>query len=247
RAGRNAVRALLPSLRRDLHVDFVIANAENAAGGTGITPQVGDELLAMGVDVLTLGNHTWDKREAFEYIGVEPRVLRPLNYPGHPPGRGSGVFMAGGLRVGVVSVCGRVFSPTHFDCPFRALDGEVANLTGKCDAIIVDAHGEATSEKQAIGRYLDGRVAAVVGTHTHVATCDAAVLPQGTGYITDVGMTGPVDSIIGVKTELALERFLTQMPVRLEPATGPARLSAALISAEQGLCTGLELVQRAVV
>lgn len=245
RPGRRAIRELLPNLVRERDIDFVIANIENAAAGFGITPEIAEELLNLGIDVLTSGNHIWDKREILPYISRQPRLLRPLNYPANNPGFGSFVGEARrGARVGVINVQGRVYMPAN-DCPFRTADIEIARLQKETPIIIVDFHGEATSEKVAFGWYADGRVSAVFGTHTHVQTADDRILPKGTAYITDVGMTGPYESIIGMVVEQSLERFLTGMPARLEPAKRDVRLSCALftIEARGGHALSIERMQ----
>ncbi|HHT02009.1 MAG TPA: TIGR00282 family metallophosphoesterase [Firmicutes bacterium] len=228
--GRKALAEQLPKLRSQYRFNICVVNAENAAGGIGLTRKVAEELFALGADVLTMGNHVWDKKEIFDFIDTEERIVRPLNYPGPCPGRGCGAFPVPGTSamLGVVNLSGRVFSPTHFDCPFRAAEQAVEELQD-CHGILIDIHGEATSEKMALGWYLDGRVSAVVGTHTHVQTADNRVLPGGTAFISDVGMTGPLDSVIGIRKELVLERFLTQRPVKFELAKGRTCLSAVLI------------------
>lgn len=229
RPGRDAVKALLPELVRRYQVDFTVANGENASGGLGITQSVAEELFQAGIEVLTTGNHVWRQREAVGYLGTEPRLLRPANYPTEAPGRGGQVFItAHSGSVGVVNLQGRVFMDP-IDCPFRAADREIEQLRGKTNVVIVDIHAEATSEKVAMGWYLDGRVSAVIGTHTHVQTADERLLPGGTAYLTDVGMTGPRDSILGVKAEPVIRRFLTGVPSRFELATGPLLLNAALV------------------
>ncbi|MBC7104809.1 MAG: TIGR00282 family metallophosphoesterase [Firmicutes bacterium] len=232
RPGRRAVKELLPGLVRRLGVDFTLANAENAAGGMGITRKVVEELLACGVDVLTTGNHVWQKKEVMQFIDGEPRVLRPANYPPGTPGRGLGVFETRDrVRVAVLNLLGRVFvGPV--DCPFRCADELLRGLGGNVRVVVVDFHAEATSEKAALAWYLDGRVSAVVGTHTHVQTADERVLPGGTAYITDVGMTGPRDSVIGMKKEIIVERFLTQLPSRFEVATGPFQFNAVVVDVD---------------
>jgi metallophosphoesterase (TIGR00282 family) len=233
--GRTAIETILPRLRDQHALDFVIANGENSAGGNGITREIGDSLIAQGADVITSGNHIWDKREVYEYIAVEPRLLRPANYP-DAPGRGSYVARTpDGRSVGVLNLMGRVHLAS-IDDPFRIADREVAALAARTKFIFVDMHAEATSEKIAMGWYLDGRVTAVVGTHTHVQTADERILPKGTAYLTDAGMTGPHDSIIGVTTEIALSRFVTGMPAKFESATGPGRLYAVIVTAD--LATG---------
>lgn len=227
--GRELVRRRLPALRKVWAPDFIIANGENAAGGFGITGAVADELFHYGIDCLTLGNHAWDRPQVAEYIDGEPRLIRPLNWPPGTPGAGVALLSGPAGRLAVLNAQGRVFSPQLLDDPFRRLDDALQDLAGKADAIFVDFHADATSEKQAMGWYLDGRVSAVVGTHTHVQTADAQVLPGGTAYITDVGMNGPWQSVIGMSKEQALERFLTQRPVRLEVAPGPVVLAAVVI------------------
>ena len=230
RPGRNAVRDKLSEVQSREGADIVLANAENAAGGAGLTPDIAEELFAHGVDLITLGNHAWAKREIMGYLDSSLRpVLRPLNLPGTPPGKGSAVVDLGGTKVAVMSVAGRVFATTHYDCPFRTALAEVERLRRETPVIVVDFHGEATSEKAALAWYLDGKVSAVLGTHTHVQTADERVLPGGTAFLTDVGMTGPSQGIIGMDKDLALERFLTQMPVRLEVAGGPAVFSAVVV------------------
>jgi hypothetical protein len=225
-------------------VDLVIANAENAAAGFGITREIGDQLLGWGVDVMTSGNHIWDKKEAIDYIGAEPRLLRPANYPAGVPGNGSYLARtADGRSVGVVNVMGRVFM-LAIDDPFQVVLQQVEALKSRARVVFVDFHAEATSEKIAMGWHLDGRVTAVVGTHTHVQTADERILPRGTAYLTDVGMTGPHDSIIGVETEAALGRFKNAMPARFETATGNPRLNAVIIDANEatGLARDIERI-----
>jgi metallophosphoesterase (TIGR00282 family) len=227
--GRRAIARTLHKVVAQHAVDLVIGNGENVAGGFGITPELAHELYEMGLAVITTGNHAWDKKEILEFIRQEPRLLRPANYPDGVPGRGSIVVETpGGERLGVLQVMGRVYMPT-LDCPFQVARREVARLKTETRAIIVDMHAEATSEKMAMGHFLDGEVAAVVGTHTHVQTADEQILPKGTAYITDIGMTGPIHSVIGIKKELAIEKFLTGMPRRFEVASGPAVLSAVLV------------------
>jgi len=226
--GRRAVQTLLPRLRKQYEVDLAVVNVENAAAGFGVTPLIARTFLDQGVDVMTSGNHIWDRKEVIGYIVKENLLLRPANYPPGTPGTGSVVVKAGPHKVAVLNLMGRVFLP-HLDCPFRKADEEIPRLRQDTPIIIVDMHSEATSESQAMGWYLDGRVSAVVGTHRHVQTADERLLPQGTAFITDLGMTGPVDSVIGVEPELAISRFLTQMPNKFEPAKGPAALHGAVI------------------
>jgi hypothetical protein len=239
--GRELVRKGLRALVEHHDADLVIANAENAAAGFGVTRDIGDALREYGVDVMTSGNHIWDKKEAIEYIGTEPRLLRPANYPAGVPGRGSYVAQTGdGRSVGVVNVMGRVFM-LSIDDPFAVVLREIEAIRHRARVIIVDFHAEATSEKIAMGWHLDGKVTLVVGTHTHVQTADERILPGGTGYLTDAGMTGPHDSIIGMEREPALARFLTGMPSRFEPATGNPRLNGVLVEADEktGRATGI--------
>lgn len=227
--GRTALRLGLPDLINKFKVDFVIANAENAAGGFGITKSVGEEIFSMGVHVLTSGNHIWDKKEAVSYIPKENRLLRPANYPNGVPGSGNIILGTNsGEKVAVLNISGRVFM-TPLDCPFRTAERELPALQEQTNIIIVDFHAEATSEKSAFGLYLDGRVSAVIGTHTHVQTADEKILPGGTAYITDVGMTGPANSVIGVKKEMIIEKFLTQVPKRFETAKEDPVLSCVVL------------------
>jgi metallophosphoesterase (TIGR00282 family) len=242
RPGRELVRRGLSALVEHHAVDIVIANAENAAAGFGITREIGDQILDWGVDVMTSGNHIWDKKEAIDYIGAEPRLLRPANYPAGVPGNGSYLARTeDGRSVGVINVMGRVFMLT-IDDPFAVVLREIEAMRQRTHVIFVDFHAEATSEKIAMGWHLDGKVTALVGTHTHVQTADERILPRGTAYLTDVGMTGPHDSVIGVETEAALGRFLNAMPARFETATGNPRLNAVLVEADEktGLATRIE-------
>jgi len=241
RPGRDLVRRGVAALREYHQIDLVIANAENAAAGFGITRELGEQILDAGVDVMTSGNHIWDKKEAIDYIGIEPRLLRPLNFPEGVPGNGSYIARTeNGLSVGVINAMGRVFM-LPIDCPFQKADEILPELRKDTPIIIVDMHCEATSESQAMGWHLDGRVSAVVGTHRHVQTADERVLPNGTAYITDLGMTGPTDSVIGVDKDLALQRFLSQMPNRFEPAKGPVSLHGAVIRIDPETGRGLSI------
>jgi metallophosphoesterase (TIGR00282 family) len=238
RPGRTVVRERLPELVKRYSVDLVIANGENVAAGFGITPGLAEELFEVGIEVITTGNHVWDKREIIDYFQAANgnpysparRVIRPANYPSGMPGWG---WYEGKTRAGVpyavVNLQGRVFMTSNDD-PFRVADGLLKEITAK--VILVDMHAEATSEKISMGWYLDGRVSAVIGTHTHVPTADERVLPKGTAYLTDVGMSGPYDGVIGVKKELIINRFLTNMPARFEPATGNVKLCAAVIDCD---------------
>jgi len=238
--GRRAVEKLLPRLKKQHEVGLAIVNVENAAAGFGVTPALARDILSHGADVMTSGNHIWDKKEIIEYIAKENLLLRPANFPAGAPGTGSIVVKAGPHKVAVLNLMGRVFLPS-LDCPFRKADEEIARLKQETPIVIVDMHCEATSESQAMGWYLDGRVSAVVGTHRHVQTADERVLPQGTAYITDLGMTGPTDSVIGVEPAIALQRFLTQMPNRFEPAKGPAALHGAVIRVDAETGRGLSI------
>jgi len=242
RPGRDLVRHGVRSLVEYHGADLVIANVENAAAGFGITREIGDQLLDCGVDVMTSGNHIWDKKEALEYIGTESRLLRPANYPAGVPGNGSYLARTrDNVSVGVINVMGRVFM-LNIDDPFAVVSREVEAMSQRARIIFVDFHAEATSEKVAMGWHLDGKVTAVVGTHTHVQTADDRVLPKGTAYLTDVGMTGPHDSIIGVEIEAALGRFLTALPQKFETATANPRLNAVLVEADEetGRATDIE-------
>jgi 2',3'-cyclic-nucleotide 2'-phosphodiesterase len=231
--GRELVRKGLAAIVDEHRVDLVIANAENSAAGFGITREIGDQLLAWGVDVMTSGNHIWDKKEAIDYIGAESRLLRPANYPAGVPGNGSYLARTSqGQSVGVINVMGRVFM-LNIDDPFAIVQREIDALRQRARVIFVDFHAEATSEKIAMGWFLDGKVTAVVGTHTHVQTADERILPKGTAYLTDVGMTGPHDSVIGVEIDAAVGRFLNAMPARFETATGNPRLNAVVIEADE--------------
>jgi metallophosphoesterase (TIGR00282 family) len=241
RPGRELIRRGLTAIRNYHQIDLVIANVENAAAGFGITREIGDELLDRGLDVMTSGNHIWDRKEAIDYIGAEPRLLRPANFPAAVPGNGSYVARtAGGVSVGVVNVMGRVFM-VAIDDPFAVVLKEIEALKQRARVIFVDFHAEATSEKIAMGWHLDGKVTAMVGTHTHVQTADDRILPRGTAYLTDVGMTGPHDSIIGVEVEAALGRFLTGMPARFETAEGNPRLNAVIVEADEETGRALEI------
>lgn len=228
RPGRNAVKEQLQTIRQELNLDMIIANAENAAGGNGITPEIARELFGCGVDVMTMGNHVWDKKDIIPYIDREPRIVRPANYPPGTPGSGLGIYNINGIEVAVINLSGRVYLPA-MDCPFRVADNLLQTIGDRTKIILVDFHAEATSEKVALGWYLDGKVSLVAGTHTHIQTADERILHEGTAYITDVGMTGPANSVLGVKTDIVLQKFLTQMPVRFEVAEGPYQFNAIVI------------------
>ncbi len=243
--GRNTLRALLPSLVSKYKIDFIIANGENVAGGFGITEKTASELFSDGVHIITTGNHVWDKKEVIPYISKENRILRPANYPPGVPGTGSIVFTLPHKKpVAVLHLLGRVFM-NILDCPFRVASEEVKRLRESTNIIIIDFHAEATSEKIAFGYYMDGLVSAVIGTHTHVQTADERILPQGTAYITDVGMTGPEVSVIGIEKEQIIERFLTLMPRKYDVADGKGLLSAIALDIDDstGKATALQRLQ----
>jgi metallophosphoesterase (TIGR00282 family) len=230
--GREIARRAIPALVEQHGLDFVIANVENSAAGFGVTGDVADTILSYGVDVMTTGNHVWDKKEVLEYMPRQPKLLRPANFPAGVPGRGTYVGRTRtGEPIGVINLMGRVFM-TPLDDPFALAAREIEAMRAKTRVIIVDFHAEATSEKVAMGWHLDGKATLVVGTHTHVQTADERLLPKGTAYMTDVGMTGPHDSVIGVTVEAALGRFLNAMPARFEAATGPGRLNAVVVTAD---------------
>ncbi len=238
--GRRALQRFLPQLVRKYAPTAIIANGENAAGGIGITEEIGRDLFRQ-VDVLTSGNHIWDKKEALPYLEREPRLIRPANYPAGNPGRGSYIFQdGGGVKIAVLNLQGRVFMEA-IDCPFRRADTEVEALRKETPVIIVDFHAEATSEKQALGWHLDGRVSAVIGTHTHVPTADEKILPGGTAYITDAGMAGGYRSVIGIRKEQALQKFLSGRPQRFEPSKEGLVLSAVFVKVDAGTGRALSI------
>jgi len=231
--GRQAIDELLGNLKKKKKIDFTIANAENAAGGAGITPDIANQLFGMGIDALTSGDHIWKKKEIYDMLDADKRILRPANYPDGDPGRGAVVIETeDGIKIGVINVLGRVFL-SALECPFKTTQKLAAQIKNQTSVIIVDVHAEATSEKIALGKFLDGSVSAVIGTHTHVQTADECILPQGTAYITDAGMTGPFDSVIGRKTDQILQRFLTQMPTKFEVASGDIRLQGVVIEIDE--------------
>ena len=245
KAGRDAALSMLPTLHEMYAPHCMVANGENSAAGLGITPEIAASLLHGGFHAVTLGNHTWSKRTLIDYIDREPRLLRPANYPAGTPGRGSCLLTAtDGTRVGVVNLMGRTFMEP-LDDPFRLADTLLESFRGQAVVTLFDFHAEATSEKQAMGRYLDGRASAVVGTHTHVQTADERILPGGTAYLTDVGMCGPQNSILGMDADLALRRFVTQMPARLEVADGPVTLCGVVVDVDgkTGHATHIERIQ----
>ena len=240
--GREALLRWLPDFREARAVDFVIVNGENVANGAGITSKLALKMLHCGVDVLTTGNHVWRQREVYSFLATDDRIVRPANYPEGAPGHGLTVRPAAdGTEVAVINLAGELFLNTGLS-PFRIVDRLVQEAEQMADTIVVDLHAEATSEKVAMGHYLDGRVTAVLGTHTHVQTSDARVLHGGTAYMTDVGMTGPLESVIGVRTDIIVKRFLTELPAMFEVADGPVRLDAALISSDGGRATAIEAV-----
>lgn len=224
--GREAVKEILPRLRDEYEITLAIANGENAAGGIGLTPGTAQELFDSGIDVITTGNHVWAHHEVIPYLDSNAAVIRPLNYPPMTPGRGYWIKD----NIMVVNIIGRTFVG-DFDCPFRAMDKLLGELDRKPAVIIVDFHAEATSEKVAMGRYLDGRVSAVLGTHTHIGTIDACILPKGTAYVTEIGMVGPINSVIGVEVSAVIDRFLTQIPKRFSVAKGQVSFDAIVVEA----------------
>jgi len=245
RPGRRAVTEIVPRLRDELHLDFVIANGENAAAGFGLTRRTLAELLDSGVDCLTSGNHIWAKREIYELLNSEARLLRPANYPAGAPGGGAAVYpLPGGGSVGVLNLCGRVFM-NALDHPFARAEQELAALRRTTPLLVVDFHAEATSEKIAFGRCFDGRVSAVLGTHTHVQTADECILPRGTAYITDCGMTGPVDSVIGTEVQTVIDFYREQLPHRFQVAGGDALLCGVVLELDDhtGRATSIERIR----
>lgn len=246
KAGRSIVQQHLKHLQEEYKVDLTILNCENAAAGFGVTPKIADEFFDWGIDLLTSGNHVWDKKEIMPYLSKNTRILRPANYPADNPGRGMAVLKTrSGEDAAVINLQGRVFMPPTDD-PFRVADALLADLPKHIKVILVDMHGEATSEKVAMGWYLDGRVSAVVGTHTHVPTADETILPAGTAYITDVGMAGPFFSVIGVVKEDVIRRFLTSIPAKFEFASQDARLNAVLVDVDSatGKARSIERIHR---
>ncbi len=243
RVGREAVRQTLPWIREKYRPHLIIANGENAAHGRGLTASIARQLFEWGVDGITMGNHTWDQREIFEFIDDEPRLVRPANLPPGTPGRGYTVVKANGKELAIVNLIGRTYLPPA-ECPFRTVDAILDELQDKCRCVLVDFHAEATSEKIAMGWYLDGRASVVLGTHTHVQTNDARILPGGTAYMTDVGMTGPRDGVLGMQREPVMHRFLTGLPARFEVAEGKWLLNA--LFAEIDETTGRTVQIRAI-
>jgi len=245
--GREVLKKLLPDLKKEFDLDLAVVNAENAAGGSGITPRIAKQLFEAGCDVLTMGDHVWDRHEVKDCLADEKCILRPANFPPGTPGRGWSVCQtSSGKKVGIVNLLGRVFMRYNVDCPFRALEGIIAEIRPQTAVIVVDFHAETTSEKNAMGLFADGKVSAVIGTHTHIQTADEKILPQGTAYITDLGMTGPYDSVIGQNKDKIIQRFLTSMPMRFEVAKGDPQLHGAVISidAETGRAQHIIRIQR---
>lgn len=247
RAGRDAITNLLPALKTEFGLDLVIANAENAAGGSGVTPKIANQLFRAGCDVLTLGDHVWDRPELAEYLKETPAIIRPANFPEGAPGQGwTVVETAQGVKVGVINLLGRVFMRYNVDCPFRYLQRLTADIKQKTPVMILDFHAETTSEKVAMGFFIDGQISAVVGTHTHIQTADEKILPRGTAYITDLGMTGPYDSVIGQNKEKIIKRFLTSLPERFEVARDNCWLHGVVIDVDErtGKAVKIERIQR---
>ena len=232
RPGRRAVEVLLPGLREEFQLDLILANVENAASGRGIQPASAKEIWDAGVQVFTGGNHIFDRAEGIDLIASDPRMVRPLNLPPGTPGRGVGLYEVGDATIAVVNLLGRVFM-RPVDCPFRAIDATLESLAGRTNLVFVDFHAEASAEKIAFGWHLDGRVSACIGTHTHVQTADERVLPGGTAYLTDVGMTGPHDSVIGVRKEEAIRRMVSGLPVRFQTAEADVRLHAVFVEIDE--------------
>lgn len=243
RIGRQCVRDMLEKVKENYCIDFTIANGENAAGGTGITKKVAAQLFSYGVDILTMGNHTWDNKDIYNFIDQEERIVRPANYPPGTPGVGSRIVKVNNLSIGIINILGRVFLPP-LDCPFRVVEKEITKMLKITPIIIVDIHAEATSEKIALGYFLEGRASAVLGTHTHVQTADERILKDHTAFLSDVGMTGPYDSVIGVERDLVIDKFITQLPVRFEVARGEnAQFNAVVIEIEADTGRAVEITR----
>ncbi|KUO52249.1 MAG: metallophosphoesterase [Desulfitibacter sp. BRH_c19] len=243
--GRSIIKNMLPQLEAEFNADMIIANAENAAGGNGLTAQVANELYNDGVDFITLGNHVWDKKDIISFIDTEEKIVRPANYPPATPGKGYKIITKNNIKICIVNIQGRVYMQA-LECPFRTMDIILSQIIDQTNIVIVDIHAEATSEKMALGYYLDGKVSAVLGTHTHIQTADNKILPKGTAYITDVGMTGPYESVLGIKKENIISRFLTQMPNRFEVATGLSQLNGVFIEVDDlsGKTVKIERLQK---
>ncbi len=244
RTGRTALKHFLSDIISNKNIDFVIANGENAAGGFGITKKVFKELINMNIDVITSGNHIWDKKEVLDFIDKEDRLLRPANYPQGVPGKGYNIYEKNGKKIGVINLMGRALMGIPLDCPFRKFDSIYKNIEKEVDYIVVDFHAETTSEKTAFGYYVDGRADIVFGTHSHVQTSDEMFLPNGTAYITDVGLTGPLHSVIGMKIEEPIEKFLTGMPKKYEVATGDLLFQGLIVDLENKKLERLRLIEK---
>ncbi|QGT99636.1 2',3'-cyclic-nucleotide 2'-phosphodiesterase, Bsub YmdB [Candidatus Syntrophocurvum alkaliphilum] len=234
--GRLAIKELLNKIQKEYNIMFTIANAENAAGGRGLTKDVMHEILGAGIDVLTMGNHVWDNKDIYNFIDDEHRLIRPINYPGDCPGQGYHTYIGGfNTRIAIINASGRVFM-NDLDCPFKAVEEILEDIEKKADLIILDFHAEATSEKLAIAHYFDGKINAILGTHTHIQTADETILPKGTAYITDLGMTGAVDSILGMKKDIIIQKFVTQRPIRFEVETkGKVQLQGVIMDYDENL------------
>ena len=244
KSGRQVLTENLANLKQQYQPDLTIVNCENAAAGFGVTPKIANQFFELGCDVLTSGNHIWDRKEIIEYIDSEPRLVRPENFPSGTPGQGFYLAQANdGSTVAVVNIMGQVFMATTLSCPFRKMDELLEKLKDKADVVFVDFHAEATSEKQALAHYLDGRVAAIVGTHTHVPAADERIFPKGMAYISDVGMTGDYNSVIGMQPQPSLNRFLTKLPQRLEVANGPAMLCGVVIEVDANTGLGKNIIR----
>lgn len=246
--GRAALEGLLENIKQEYKIDFTVVNSENAAGGSGITPKIAKHFFDLGCDVITLGDHVWDQKEIEDYLNEEECIVRPANFPNGAPGNGWCVKMtSSGVKVGVVNILGRVFMRYHVECPFRTLESIVEEISQQTPNIIVDMHAETTSEKNALGHFIDGRVSAIFGTHTHIQTADEKILPKRTAYITDLGMTGPYDSVIGQNKENIVQRFLTSRPVRFNVAQNDVRLHGIVIDIDEatGRARGIIRVQKA--
>jgi metallophosphoesterase (TIGR00282 family) len=230
--GRKITRALLPKIKEEYKINYVIANGENSAGGFGIVPNVVDELCSLGINTITTGNHVWDKKEIMEFLDKDERIIRPINFPEGAPGKGIRIDVVNGNKIAVINVMGRTYL-SYLDCPFRTTKKVIDEIKNDVKIIVIDFHAEITSEKQAFGWFFDGVVSAVIGTHTHVPTADERILPKGTGYITDVGMTGAYDSVIGIRKEIALKRFLLQMPAKFYISAGDVKFSAIFLEVDE--------------
>jgi len=244
-AGRSILKEQLPDIKRQFSIDVCIANGENAAGGRGITYLIAQEIYDCGVDIITLGNHTWARKEIKNFITSDSKIIRPANYPKGVPGKGCTILSMNGTSIGVINLLGRVYMDS-IECPFRTAEKEINAIKKQCSIIIVDIHAEATSEKAALAYFLDGKVSAVLGTHTHVQTADEQILKNGTAFISDVGMTGPAEGILGVDKEIVLEKFLTSLPVKFELAEGKGILNAVVLNIDNntGKCNEITRIQK---